>query len=130
MRPMSCDQLADGVISLLRLEGGRVRQVGEDQREDSRDASRLGHAGPLDGKRNSGPNVAQPSVRTAPHVSQDFRSSRCSCLQKGQSTYAPPWRLAADHWRYSFRTFSRKERGLEQLLGFPRRDSGGRDVQS
>jgi hypothetical protein len=51
MRPVPSDQLADGLISPLHLQGGRLRQVGEDQREDTRGTSRVSHAGRLEGNR-------------------------------------------------------------------------------
>jgi hypothetical protein len=51
VRAMPGDQLADGLIPPLRLQRGRASQVGEDQREDARNAGRVGHAGQLGGER-------------------------------------------------------------------------------
>ncbi len=40
-----------GLISALRFQRGRVRQVGEDQRKDPRDTGRVSHAGRVEGLR-------------------------------------------------------------------------------
>ena len=109
MRPVPSDQLADGPISPLRLQGGRVRQVGEDQREDPRRTGRVIHPGRLeDNRRRVQPPRTPPSRRRrAP--------SPCAHVRGRTSIAGPAGEVL---------------RGIGARVGRGRRGAGGRNGTS